>query len=429
VLDQLRRGRFRQASELAADLLWSGSDEDRGTALIAYGYAAWHQGRVADALSLLRAGAAHPSRTRAESAGLRAHLALAALLVALGEFSPAAGLIANVDGRPPDRHPLWAAGSPAVAARHHLATGRLNDAAGCALRALEVAERAALREFISTAESVLASVALHRGDMRGAQDHMHRSEAEPPSLEGSVGAASYRLTAAWLVDARDGPAQAFEAIGPLCDDPLVQRPLFVGDPTAPAFLVRTALAVGDHHRAAAVVAGADLIARENDGFPTIIAAELQARGLLEEDPSLLRQAVDAHRHPWARASAMEDLATVTALTDRVAARVAWQHALSAYEGAGAKRDVDRVDRRLRAHGTRANGRRRPRAVEGWGSLTDGELNIAALVAQGLTNQMVAGRLCVSRHTVDFHLRSVYRKMNIHSRVQLASVFSDRPRWR
>jgi DNA-binding CsgD family transcriptional regulator len=72
---------------------------------------------------------------------------------------------------------------------------------------------------------------------------------------------------------------------------------------------------------------------------------------------------------------------------------------------------------------------RARALEGWASLTDAELKISDLVAQGLTNQEAANRLFVSRHTVDFHLRSVYRKMNVQSRVQLAVLFNDRPRRR
>jgi DNA-binding CsgD family transcriptional regulator len=51
-------------------------------------------------------------------------------------------------------------------------------------------------------------------------------------------------------------------------------------------------------------------------------------------------------------------------------------------------------------------------------LTDAELGVTEQVAQGLTNRQVADRLFVSRYTVDFHLRSVFRKLEVKSRVEL-----------
>jgi DNA-binding CsgD family transcriptional regulator len=58
---------------------------------------------------------------------------------------------------------------------------------------------------------------------------------------------------------------------------------------------------------------------------------------------------------------------------------------------------------------------------GWESLTDTERSVTALVAQGLTNRQAAERLFVSRYTVDFHLRSIFRKLDLTSRVDLARV--------
>jgi transcriptional regulator of acetoin/glycerol metabolism len=56
---------------------------------------------------------------------------------------------------------------------------------------------------------------------------------------------------------------------------------------------------------------------------------------------------------------------------------------------------------------------------GLASLTDTEQAIAELVADGLTNRQIAERVFVSRHTVDFHLRSIFRKVDVTSRVELA----------
>ena len=55
---------------------------------------------------------------------------------------------------------------------------------------------------------------------------------------------------------------------------------------------------------------------------------------------------------------------------------------------------------------------------GWASLTDGELRVVAAVAQGMSNRSIAKELHLSRHTVDAHLKHVYLKLDIHSRVEL-----------
>jgi DNA-binding CsgD family transcriptional regulator len=65
--------------------------------------------------------------------------------------------------------------------------------------------------------------------------------------------------------------------------------------------------------------------------------------------------------------------------------------------------------------------RAKRARFGWESLTESERTLARLVADGLTNRQAAARLCVSRHTVDSHLRHIFRKLGINSRVQLATT--------
>jgi predicted ATPase/class 3 adenylate cyclase/DNA-binding CsgD family transcriptional regulator len=68
---------------------------------------------------------------------------------------------------------------------------------------------------------------------------------------------------------------------------------------------------------------------------------------------------------------------------------------------------------LRGH----TGRKRP--ASGWTSLTPTELDVARLVAEGLTNRDVAERLFVSPRTVQTHLTHIYTKLGVTSRVQLA----------
>jgi DNA-binding CsgD family transcriptional regulator len=54
----------------------------------------------------------------------------------------------------------------------------------------------------------------------------------------------------------------------------------------------------------------------------------------------------------------------------------------------------------------------------WASLTDAELRVSSCVARGMTNRGIAEELYLSHHTVDAHLKHVYLKLDIHSRVEL-----------
>jgi DNA-binding CsgD family transcriptional regulator len=59
------------------------------------------------------------------------------------------------------------------------------------------------------------------------------------------------------------------------------------------------------------------------------------------------------------------------------------------------------------------------APSGWQTMTDTERSVAGLVGEGLTNREVGERLFMSRYTVDTHLRSIFRKLAVSSRVELA----------
>ena len=109
---------------------------------------------------------------------------------------------------------------------------------------------------------------------------------------------------------------------------------------------------------------------------------------------------------------------------RVDARVQLRAALETFERFGAAPWADRASAELRASGETAR-RRDPGAAD---QLTPQELQVAQLVAEGLSNKEVAAQLFLSPRTIDAHLRSVFAKLDITSRTQLArlSLGDDEP---
>ena len=65
----------------------------------------------------------------------------------------------------------------------------------------------------------------------------------------------------------------------------------------------------------------------------------------------------------------------------------------------------------------------PWAKTGWDGLTDSELTVVNLIAQGATNRSVAQQLHVSPHTVKTHLHNAFAKLGITSRAQLKQLMS------
>ena len=61
---------------------------------------------------------------------------------------------------------------------------------------------------------------------------------------------------------------------------------------------------------------------------------------------------------------------------------------------------------------------------GWDSLTDAELKVVNLIAQGATNRDVAAQLHVSPHTVKAHLHNAFAKLGISSRAAMTQPMRE-----
>jgi DNA-binding NarL/FixJ family response regulator len=78
---------------------------------------------------------------------------------------------------------------------------------------------------------------------------------------------------------------------------------------------------------------------------------------------------------------------------------------------------ERAEAELRATGETAR-RRDPSTLD---QLTPQELQIAGLVASGMTNRQIAAQLYLSPRTIDYHLRKVFSKLGLSSRTELVRM--------
>lgn len=102
---------------------------------------------------------------------------------------------------------------------------------------------------------------------------------------------------------------------------------------------------------------------------------------------------------------------------RVDAREHLRSALTRFDELGAALWAERAESELRASGEKTR-RRDPSTVF---DLTPQELQVADFVGQGMTNREVAAQMFLSPRTVDYHLRSIFNKLGITSRTELANL--------
>lgn len=160
------------------------------------------------------------------------------------------------------------------------------------------------------------------------------------------------------------------------------------------------------------------------GAPRALGAALRARGLVVGGTGgldALREAVRVLEPSPARlelARSLTDLgAAMRRSGDRSAAREPLRRALELAHGCGARPLAERAWTELRSTGARP----RSLVVSGAESLTPSERRVAELGAGGLRNREIAQRLFVTQKTIEAHLRSVFRKLEIESRSQLAEA--------
>jgi ATP/maltotriose-dependent transcriptional regulator MalT len=301
--------------------------------------------------------------------------------------------------------------------------GRLTEATAEGEQALELARLSGNERMVLWAHCALASARLAAGDVSGAL--LHAGEAAEIDTEPDFHAAGqpgWCLGAALV--AAGNPDRAVAAMLRSFGDTELSAVLPVDRPAAAADLVDAQLGSGDVAGAEDTLArGEDAAARAGTAWSAATvgiarAAVLLARDRPHEALASAAAARDAAEGaPLTRALALlAQGRSLAAAGDRPAAIETLGAAEQALDGFGALRRRDEAVRELRRLGHRVvRGAHRAAA----GPLTAREREIADLVAAGRTNREVAEQLVLSTRTIEAHLRNIYAKLGVRSRIELA----------
>jgi DNA-binding CsgD family transcriptional regulator len=374
------------------------------------GYAGRALGRLAEVCALARASDATAAHDLAAN-----HYAI--LLALVGRLDDAAAQVA--DGIEQARREgnamaldIWVTMDGIV----HLTAGQLSAAR------LPPPQRTVMTELDMIRMVILAEVAA-RTDDRNLLQQMVNDAHDAYSTGSSVvrrGAANVLALAAWQ---RDDVHDAMRWLGG--DITLFESPIWPQVLDRVIFNARVASAAGDAGLRARVLQALDLLERERPAIPLFTGVATYARGILERDAQALVAAADmlqSSLRPLLYAAAAEDAGAELAHADRGGEALDQLNAaFDIYVHHEALADARRVGRELRRLGVERRVVSQPRAKAGWDSLTDSELKVVNLIAQGATNQSVATQLHLSLHTVKNHVHNAFAKLGINSRAQLTQL--------
>jgi DNA-binding CsgD family transcriptional regulator len=319
-----------------------------------------------------------------------------------------------------------------VALRELLALARLDDIDG-AVAGLDDPARFGNSWHAPQLALLRAQLSFGAGRLDDTEEAIATATALMAELFDDVPGPRVRELATLLALLRGEAAPARNAESPLARAVMADAdiaPLLRADhdfPWPEELLVGSACAA--HHRgdAKTVRAAADLLAERaarNPDVASVTGARLLVDALstgdFEPALALLRESP----RPLLAARAEEEYGrSVVDSTDRRAGLDALDAAHDRYAELGATASATRVQRLLQSAGARrrrwAPIQRRPET--GWDALTEMERRVALLVAEGHTNRSAAEVLVLSPSTISTHLRAVFSKLGVHSRVQLANL--------
>jgi DNA-binding CsgD family transcriptional regulator len=293
----------------------------------------------------------------------------------------------------------------------------IKAAATTAPEALELSRQLGYENDVTGVTGLMARIAAFQG--REEESRQYAEDAIRRAVANGVGWATINARLG-LAELELGLGNAREALEQL--EQLDPTPLPPMATIATPDYIDAALRLGETERAAAAVERFAAWAPINEG-PLIQGMLARCRAIVADDPEeadgLFAEALALHAldvPPYERGRTQ--LAYGERLRrDRrkIDARTQLRAALDIFEGLGAAFFAERARAELRATGETA----RKRDASTLDDLTPQELRIASLVAGGASNRDVAAQIFVSPKTVEYHLRKVFLKLGVASRVELA----------
>jgi DNA-binding CsgD family transcriptional regulator len=160
------------------------------------------------------------------------------------------------------------------------------------------------------------------------------------------------------------------------------------------------------------------------GTTWALGVEARSRGLLHDDESGYVESIEQ----LTKSRAAVELARSRLVygewlrreNRRVDAREQLRAAHESFSRMGAEAFAERARRELVATGETA----RRITADNWDALTPQELQVARLARDGYTNPEIGAQLFISPRTVEYHLRKVFRKLDVTSRRGLRDALDD-----
>ncbi|MBQ1025050.1 LuxR family transcriptional regulator [Micromonospora sp. C95] len=302
--------------------------------------------------------------------------------------------------------------------------GQLNEARLAAEAGLRVLDRSGPEDSV-LARAVLTRISLHLGEPDTASEHLRKAE-RLLHHDAAIDRLGFNWALAQFHAASGRPNQGVQTLLSGGSAGAPDRFLFAEAPTAAALAVRMARKAGLAAEAERAVEIVRSLADQNPDAESLAAGADHAEGLLRGDFAAMHRAVEHYRRSGRRLAAgvaLEDTAKEEqiARNQPEAARLL-ESAFDLYEQCGARRDASRVQAKLRHLGVPAGTPGADRPTSGWESLTTAELRVVRAIVDGRTNREAATMLFLSPHTVDSHLRRVFAKLGIRTRVELTKHF-------
>jgi DNA-binding CsgD family transcriptional regulator/tetratricopeptide (TPR) repeat protein len=421
-------GAADRLSAIRTEAETSGADFAIATARIAQTVVQLYGGHLTDSLDGARTGAIWADEGGEYSLRRRGFpYAVACALYALDRLDEALEAFQAADREASRTGATFlSALNEAVRGQALLAAGRLEDAEAAAQSARQLAEDLRAGPPLGESLRVLGEVAIARGDFVAAA---HWAAQLEPLLKNRLASPVAWWMPALLADVDGDSTRAVRVL-----EPEMERlatgdfRLVVLDSDRFPILMSLLLRADRRSWAGTVISAAERLTVLNPANSMLEGVLAHCRGILEQDRRLLADAVDLlgrSQRPLALAVASEDLGMLCiGVGDRAEGIRALSVAFDISTHCGAERQAGRLRRALRQVGVVKRSATVARPTAGWESLTEAEITVARRVAEGQTSRAVAEQLFVSTNTVNSHLRHVFTKLGVRSRVELVRALLD-----